>query len=89
MKKLLLILALLLCFTSCIVESITGYDYEALNENGKRVRVRFVDYGSRFIDNPYSVGDTVQIGSDGYIRKDSEIATETVVILKALEADTY
>lgn len=58
MKKLKLLIIIPL-FSSC-TNNIIFYHYEGKDNKGKRIELYYIDSDGNYIDNPYSVGDTVQ-----------------------------
>ncbi|HWL22304.1 MAG TPA: hypothetical protein VNR38_00890 [Ureibacillus sp.] len=50
--------------SSCIVDEITEYKYEAVALDGKRVEILKQTYNKVYIDIPHVVGDTVMFHED-------------------------
>lgn len=65
--------------SSCIVDSFVIYKYEAITMDGKRVNIQEIVNNKVYIDNIYSIGDTVMFHSDTGNIYDSEYCKKAVI----------
>lgn len=80
MKKLSIAITLLATMVSCEYGRI--YEYEALDNKGRKIKIYYNDYKSMYIDNPFKLGQKVYYAYGNEIRDCEQCYYDTATITK-------